>query len=64
MKRRHEQKFIIISLSLFFMLNLPLLLLFDSADAVFGVPIIYVYIFSVWLLATFLSWIILKKYVE
>lgn len=64
MKRRHEQKFIIISLSLFFMLNLPLLLLFDSSDAVFGMPIIYIYIFSVWLLAAFLSWIILKKYVE
>lgn len=64
MKRRHEQKFVIISLILLFLLNMPLLLLFDSAASFFGIPIIYIYIFSIWLLTSILSWIILKKYVE
>jgi hypothetical protein len=64
MKRRHEQKFVIMSLVLLFLLNMPLLLLFDFSSSFFGIPVIYVYVFSIWFLASVLSWIILKKYVE
>jgi hypothetical protein len=64
MKKRHEQKFVIISLALLFLFNMPLLLIFDASESLMGYPIIYVYIFSIWLAASILSWIIVKKYVE
>ncbi|CAM2909819.1 hypothetical protein SAMN05444143_105193 [Flavobacterium succinicans] len=64
MKKRHEQKFLIFSLVLFLALNFPLLLLFDSTDAIAGLPIIYVYIFMVWFFSIVMSFILIKKYDE
>jgi hypothetical protein len=45
-------------------LNLPILLLFDSAERFMGFPVIYIYIFSVWLFSILLSFIIIKRYHE
>jgi hypothetical protein len=45
-------------------LNLPILLLFDSAECVLGFPVIYIYIFSVWLFSVLLSFLIIKRYHE
>ena len=64
MKERHQQKFVIISLILLIGLNLPILLLFDSSESCMGIPVIYVYIFSVWLFSILLSYILLKRYYE
>jgi membrane protein YdbS with pleckstrin-like domain len=64
MKQRHQQKLVIISLVLLIALNLPILLLFDSADSLLGFPVIYIYIFSVWLFSTLLSLLIIKRYHE
>jgi len=64
MKQRHQQKLVIISIVLLMILNLPILLLFDSASSIIGFPVIYIYIFSVWLFATLLSFIIIKRYHE
>jgi hypothetical protein len=64
MKKRHEQKFLIFSLALFFALNFPLLLLFDSTDSIAGLPIIYVYIFMVWFFSIVMSFMLIKKYDE
>ncbi|RAR48445.1 hypothetical protein [Flavobacterium lacus] len=64
MKKRHIQKFVIISLLLWLAFNFPVLLLFSSADAIMGIPIIYFYIFSVWTLSIIVSFIFLKKYNE
>lgn len=64
MKQRHQQKLVIISLVLLIGLNLPILLLFDSADSLLGFPVIYIYIFSVWLFSTLLSLLIIKRYHE
>jgi len=55
MKQRHQQKLVIISLVLLIALNLPIVLLFDSAENFLGFPVIYIYIFSVWLFSTLLS---------
>ncbi|MFN3968061.1 hypothetical protein [Flavobacterium sp.] len=64
MKQRHQQKLIIITMVLLIGLNLPILLLFDSAECVMGFPVIYIYIFSVWLFSILLSFIIIKRYHE
>jgi hypothetical protein len=64
MKKRHQQKLIVLSFFLLIALNLPLILLFDSFKLMFGLPIIYIYIFSVWLLSIIVSVIIVNRYYE
>ena len=64
MKKRHEQKLILISLGLFIALNLPILLLFDSSLDFFGIPKVYVFIFTVWASSIILTFYITKKYDE
>ena len=64
MKKRHEQKLIILSLALFLVLNMPLLFIFDVESALFGIPVLYFSIFSVWLVSIIISYIILKRHYE
>lgn len=64
MKKRHEQKLIILSLILLLCFNMPLLLIFDSAEAFGGIPIIYVYFFSLWLFSILISLLVIKRYYE
>ena len=64
MKKRHEQKLIILSLFLAVALNLPLILMTDSSQNLGGFPIVYVYVFSIWLVAVLLTLLIVKKYDE
>ncbi|UGS24873.1 hypothetical protein [Flavobacterium channae] len=64
MKKRHQQKLVVLSLLMLLVLNLPILLLFDSADNLFGLPIIYIYIFSIWLFSVLMSWIVVQRYHE
>ena len=64
MKKRHQQKLVVLSLLLLLVLNLPLVLLFDSAENVLGFPVIYIYIFSVWLFSVLMSWIVVQRYYE
>ena len=44
--------------------NMPLMLLFDSADAVGGIPVLYVYFFSVWILSILVSLFVIRRYYE
>ncbi len=64
MKKRHQQKLVVLAVFLFLTLNLPLLLLFDSSEAIFGIPIFYIYIFSVWAFSILVSLIIVNRYYE
>lgn len=64
MKKRHQQKLVVLSLLLLLVLNLPIVLLFDSADNVLGLPVFYIYIFSVWLFSVLMSWIVVQRYYE
>ena len=64
MKKRHQQKLVVLSLLLLLALNLPIVLLFDSADNVLGFPVIYIYIFSIWLFSVLMSWIVVQRYYE
>ena len=64
MKKRHQQKLVVLSVLLLLVLNLPIVLLFDSADNILGFPVIYIYIFSVWLFSVLMSWIVVQRYYE
>lgn len=64
MKKRHQQKLVVLSLLLLLVLNFPIVLLFDSADNILGFPVIYIYIFSIWLFSVLMSWIVVQRYYE
>jgi hypothetical protein len=64
MKKRHQQKLVIVSIILLIGLNMPIVLLFDSAENLLGFPVVYIYFFSIWLLSILLSFIIVKRYNE
>jgi len=64
MKKRHLQKLILVSLILLMAFNLPLLLLFNSAEEFLGFPVILFYVFSIWLTSAVVSFIIITKYNE
>lgn len=64
MKKRHEQKLIILSLILLLCFNMPLLLIFDSAASVGGIPVVYVYFFSLFMCSILVSLFVIKKYYE
>lgn len=64
MKQRHAQKLVILSLVLLLAFNIPFLLIFDSSDSALGFPLIYVYIFSIWLMSILISFLIVKRYYE
>lgn len=61
MKKRHQQKLVVLSIALFVMLNAPILLLFNSSEPVFGFPLVYIYIFTVWFLSSVASFLVLKN---
>ena len=64
MKKRHEQKLIILSVGLLLILNVPLLLVFNIDESIFGIPFFYFAVFSIWLASIIISYIILKRYYE
>ncbi|MCH3884138.1 hypothetical protein [Tenacibaculum aquimarinum] len=64
MKKRHEQKLVVLSIVLFLMFNIPFILVFNFEGAVFGVPTLYFSIFSIWLFSIVVSYIVLKRHYE
>ena len=64
MKKRHEQKLIILSLGLLIAFSIPISLLFNSEREIFGYPMILVYLFAVWMISIIISFVIVKKYDE
>ncbi len=64
MKKRHEQKLIILSLGLLIAFSIPVSLLFNSDREVLGYPMILIYIFVIWMISIIISFVIIKKYDE
>ena len=64
MKKRHEQKLIILSVGLLIAFSIPISLLFNSEKEVFGYPMLLIYVFAVWMLSIIISLVIVKKYDE
>jgi len=63
-KKRHQQKFIVLSVMLFFLWNVPFVSIFDGDAHLFGFPIFYIFVFLSWLLSIVISFIVLKKFYE
>ena len=55
---------VILSMLMVLALNMPILLLFDSAEPFLGFPIVYIYIFSAWLFSIGTTYLIIKRYYE
>ncbi len=64
MKRRHQQKLIVVAVALFFLWNIPFLSIWDKNLQLLGFPVFYVYIFLTWLLAVVLCYIVLNRFYE
>lgn len=64
MKKRHQQKLVLLAATLLLLFNVPLVLLFDGKESVFGFPVFYFSVFSIWLFATVVSYIVLTRYYE
>ncbi|WP_089998700.1 hypothetical protein [Chryseobacterium taichungense] len=64
MKKRHEQKLIILSIGLLIAFSIPVSLLFNSDREVLGYPMILIYIFVIWMISIIISFVIIKKYDE
>lgn len=64
MKKRHEQKLVVLGIILFLLFNIPFVLIFNGEGHVFGIPRFYLSIFSIWLLSVIISYIVLKRYYE
>ncbi len=62
MKKRHQQKLIVLSVSLMFIWNIPLMMLFDQDIIVWGFPFFYFSIFLSWLLAVGIAYFMIKRY--
>ncbi|EFK35329.1 Uncharacterised protein [Chryseobacterium gleum] len=64
MKKRHEQKLIILSIGLMIAFSIPVSLLFNSDREVLGYPMILIYMFVVWMISIIISLVIVKRYDE
>ncbi|HCE55207.1 MAG TPA: hypothetical protein DER05_09485 [Lutibacter sp.] len=64
MKKRHQQKLIVLSILLLCLFNVPILLIFNSSTTFIGLPVLYFYIFFIWIVSIIVSYILLKKYYE
>ncbi|WP_333694843.1 hypothetical protein [Flavobacterium sp.] len=64
MKKRHIQKFVVLGIGLWLLFNVPFILLNNEATSFLGIPIFYVYLFSVWILGILISYFIITKYNE
>lgn len=64
MKKRHQQKLIVLSIALFLVFNVPFVLIFNFEGVIMGIPTFYFSIFSIWLLSIIVSGIVLKRHYE
>ncbi len=64
MKKKYEQKLIVLSIVLVFLFNIPLIFIFNGKASIFGFPVLYFSIFFIWLFTILISFYILNKYYE
>jgi ABC-type transport system involved in multi-copper enzyme maturation permease subunit len=64
MKKRHEQKLIILSFGMMIAFSIPISLIFNSEKEVLGYPMILIYLFVVWMISIIISFVIVKRYNE
>mgnify|MGYP000099419717 CR=1 FL=1 len=62
MKKRHQQKLVILSLGLIILLNVPFVNVFNLSHSVLGFPLFYFFVFTLWAITSCITYFILKKY--
>ena len=62
MKKRHTQKLVILSIGLVIFLNIPIIYIFNKNTAILGVPLLYAYIFLIWLLSIIITYTVIKRH--
>ncbi|WP_178985056.1 hypothetical protein [Winogradskyella helgolandensis] len=64
MKKRHEQKLVVLSIALLLVFNIPFILIFNFEGVIFGIPTLYFSLFSFWMISIVISYIVLKRHYE
>ena len=64
MKKRHQQKLVVLSIVLFLLWNVPFVTVFDADFQLFGFPAFYLLIFVTWAVAIIVAYIILNRFYE
>ena len=64
MKKRHEQKLIVLSLALVLAFNVPLIMIFNISGAIWGIPVLYFAIFSLWLFSIIIALIVFQRHYD
>lgn len=64
MKKRHEQKLVILAIVLAVLFNVPVLMVYNVDGVLFGFPVFYVSVFIIWLFSVVVSYIILNRHYE
>ncbi|TPN82456.1 hypothetical protein FHK87_23845 [Aquimarina algicola] len=64
MKKRHQQKLVVLSIALLFLFNIPLIFMFNHVESFFGFPVLYFFIFLIWAISILISYIILNRFYE
>lgn len=64
MKKRHEQKLIVVSITTGLLLNVPFVMIFNVNDAVYGIPVFYIGVFLIWIVSVIVSFVIIKRHYE
>lgn len=64
MKKRHEQKLVILALALALIFNVPFVLVLSKNIVLTGIPFFYFAIFFFWLFSIVVSFYVLNRYYE
>lgn len=64
MKKRHQQKLVILAIVLTVLFNYPMLLSFSHSFSILGFPAFYFFVFLIWLIAIFITYRIMNKFYE
>lgn len=61
METQKDQKLLIISCLFLVLFTFPVLSIFNSESSINGIPVLYLYIFSVWILSIITIFRVIKK---
>lgn len=64
MKPKNKSYFILLAATAFILLNVPFLFIANHPGAILGVPILFVYILTIWTLLIIVSFIFIQKFHE
>ena len=64
MKKRHEQKLVLLAVGLLFVFTVPFIQVLNRGGAIGGVPCFYLFVFVVWAASILISYIVLRRHYE